>query len=277
MHNARVLLVDDNDAVRTTLKQVLELHGFEVVAASGVNEALAHIGSSANFDILLSDLHMPGLGDGLTVVSAMRHANPQAVTLVFSGYPEMQAATNAILLQTDEILVKPLSIPSLIELMNQKLGSPTQLAARVSESVATILESDSAQITEEWLSRVKSNPDLMRIPLSDAERTGHLPQLIRDLILRLRQSRTVNPEYVNSTSGQEHGRSRRKQGYSAPLIVEESRMLQVSIFHVLQNNLFRVDFSLVLVDVMTIADEVDEQLCQAMQAFTAELPPAVAA
>jgi hypothetical protein len=52
------------------------------------------------------------------------------------------------------------------------------------------------------------------------------------------------------------------------MIVEESRMLQVSIFHTLQNNLFRVDFSLVLVDVMTIADEVDSQLCQAMQSFT---------
>ena len=57
------------------------------------------------------------------------------------------------------------------------------------------------------------------------------------------------------------------QGYTAALIVEESRMLQVSIFQTLQNNLPRVDFSLVLVDVMTIADEVDEQLCQAMQTF----------
>ena len=54
-------------------------------------------------------------------------------------------------------------------------------------------------------------------------------------------------------------------------------MLQVSIFHTLQNNLTRVDFSLVLVDVMTIADEVDEQLCQAMRAFMGEVPAAVVA
>jgi hypothetical protein len=61
------------------------------------------------------------------------------------------------------------------------------------------------------------------------------------------------------------------------MIVEESRMLQVSIFQILQNNLGRVDFSLVLVDVMTIADEVDSQLCQAMQTFITEPAPAVAA
>ena len=59
------------------------------------------------------------------------------------------------------------------------------------------------------------------------------------------------------------------------MIVEESLLLQVSIFQVLQNNLARVDFSLVLVDVMTIADEVDSQLCQAMQSFTETQAPAV--
>jgi CheY-like chemotaxis protein len=37
--------------------------------------------NSQVFDVLLSDLHMPGAGDGLTVVSAMRHANPKAVTM----------------------------------------------------------------------------------------------------------------------------------------------------------------------------------------------------
>ncbi len=61
------------------------------------------------------------------------------------------------------------------------------------------------------------------------------------------------------------------------MIVEESRMLQVSIFQILQNNLARVDFSLVLVDVMTIADEVDSQLCQAMQTFTEPAPTVLAA
>jgi hypothetical protein len=60
------------------------------------------------------------------------------------------------------------------------------------------------------------------------------------------------------------------QGYTAPLIVEESRMLQVCIFRILQNNLARVNFSLVLADVMMVADEVDAQLCQAMQTFTEE-------
>jgi DNA-binding NtrC family response regulator len=91
MSTAKVLVVDDNSGVRVSLQQVLEHNDFEVVASSGVNDALQRI-STERFDVLLSDLHMPGRGDGLTVVSAMRHANPEAVTLVFSGFPEMRAA-----------------------------------------------------------------------------------------------------------------------------------------------------------------------------------------
>jgi hypothetical protein len=63
---------------------------------------------------------------------------------------------------------------------------------------------------------------------------------------------------------------RRKQGYTAGMLVEESRMLQVSIFQTLQNNLDRVDFSVLLVGVMAIADEVDSQLAQQMAAYVAE-------
>ncbi len=51
------------------------------------------------------------------------------------------------------------------------------------------------------------------------------------------------------------------------MLVEESRILQVSIFNTLQNNLRKVNFSAVLLDVITIADEVDSQLKQAMLSF----------
>ena len=54
------------------------------------------------------------------------------------------------------------------------------------------------------------------------------------------------------------------------MMVEESRMLQVSIFQTLQNNLQTVNFSLLLLDVMAIADEVDSQLAQAMTSYIAE-------
>jgi hypothetical protein len=67
------------------------------------------------------------------------------------------------------------------------------------------------------------------------------------------------------------------KGYTAAMVVEESRILQVSIFNTLQNNLDRVDFSKVLLDVITIADEVDSQLKQAMLSYVGPDTVAVSA
>ena len=54
------------------------------------------------------------------------------------------------------------------------------------------------------------------------------------------------------------------------MLVEESRMLQVSIFNTLQKNLVNIDYSVLLIGVMTIADEIDFQLSQAIESYTAE-------
>jgi DNA-binding NtrC family response regulator len=104
---------------RSLLCEILEADGFVVTTAANVAEALSHINSTV-FDALLTDLHMPGAGDGLTVVSAMRHSNPKAVTMVFSAFPEMEAAARAILQQTDQILVKPMEVMGLVNAIKQK-------------------------------------------------------------------------------------------------------------------------------------------------------------
>ena len=78
-------MVDDNEPIRTSLCAILRKHGFDVTSAADVSEALRLI-SAYKYDVLLSDLHMPGAGDGLTVVSAMRHANPEALTLLLSAF-----------------------------------------------------------------------------------------------------------------------------------------------------------------------------------------------
>jgi hypothetical protein len=61
------------------------------------------------------------------------------------------------------------------------------------ESVATILERELQPTIEEWLRRVNLVPELTAIPLSDGDRSGHLPKLYADLICRLRLSNTSTP------------------------------------------------------------------------------------
>ena len=261
----RILLVDDDGDIRAVFQEGLESHGFEVVPAATVNEALTLI-STQDFDVLLSDLHMPDAGDGLTVVSAMRHTHPHAVTLVLSGYPALQEAMSAILLQADEVLVKPVGISEITEIIQKKLSNPSPRVAMNKERVAAILERDMDLTIQHWTSRIETTDELTAVPLTSQERNGHLPLLLGDLVRRLLLAPTAKVPV--SAAAHEHGILRHKQGYSVAMLVEESRILQVSIFRTLQNNLGSVDFSTVLLDVITIADEVDLQLKQAMLGFT---------
>jgi DNA-binding NtrC family response regulator len=123
MKKNRILLVDDNEDIRAVFQEGLESHGFEVVTAASVNQALRLI-SAEEFDVLLSDLHMPDAGDGFTVVSAMRHAHPKAVTIVISGYPAVQEAMSAILLEADEVLVKPVGLKTITEIIQKETLQP---------------------------------------------------------------------------------------------------------------------------------------------------------
>src|ERR1700750_1894752 len=179
MANATILLVDDDEVLRHTLAAVLQENGFGVTTAASVPEALKLI-TAGSYDVLLSDLHMPGRGDGLTVVSAMRHANPNAVTMLFSAFPEMDAAAQAILLQADQILVKPMKIPALIEAIEPRLaiGAPP---SRVIESVATILECSIQSTVDAWFERVEKDKKLTTISMSHEQRGGNLPKLLIDL------------------------------------------------------------------------------------------------
>jgi len=264
----RVLLVDDDELIRTTIESTLTTSGYLVRTAASVLEALKII-SSETFDVLLSDLHMPGASDGLTVVSAMRHANPRAVTMILSAFPEMDAAAHAILGHADEILVKPVAIGGLVDAIQRRLTNGPTIDPII-ESVATILERSSSSIIQDWYEHIATMKVLMSIPMTQEKRCSHLPQIFIDLVDRLRFPRELGTDEVKSPSSAAHGENRRKQGYTAAMLVEESRQLQVSIFRALQANLKNIDFSILLVGVMAIADEVDSQLSQAMTTYIAE-------
>ena len=72
-----------------------------------------------------------------------------------------------------------------------------------------------------------------------------------------------------SKAAAEHADLRRKQGYTVPMTVEESRLLQVTIFSTLHKNVKNLEFGVLLPDIVTIADEVDAQLKEQLVCFLA--------
>ena len=274
----RVLLVDDDDDVRGVLHATLESKGFAVAAAANVTQALKLI-TTESFDALITDLHMPSPSDGFAVVTAMRHSQPNTLTLLVSGYPDVQGAMSAILLEADEIIVKPFEAGKLAELLRHKMVTRKTDARVKKERVAAILQRCIAVVIEDWLARVNQRSEINQVQLNDRERTGHLPKLVEDLIVRLGKSSATakDNDAERSAAATAHGELRYRQGYTPAMLVHESRILQVTLFGTLQNNLAFLDFSLLLPDVMTIADEVDAQLTQSMDSYMKAMRKSAAA
>ena len=108
---ARILVVDDDDAIRTTLQQNLAANGFDVSAAADGVEALERF-SSAHPDLVISDLAMPR-ADGFALIQQIR-ATGDTPILVLSVRGGEADKVRALDLGADDYVVKPFSTPELL-------------------------------------------------------------------------------------------------------------------------------------------------------------------
>jgi DNA-binding response OmpR family regulator len=105
MHqNARILLVDDEASIRLTLGALLERTGYAVTAAEGGEQALALL-QQHPFDLLLTDLKMPGI-DGMQVVAAARQRQPDLAVIVLTGHGSLETAIDGLHQQVFDYLLK---------------------------------------------------------------------------------------------------------------------------------------------------------------------------
>jgi PAS domain S-box-containing protein len=121
---ARVLLVDDEDAVREVLTMQLEDFGFGVLSAAGGAEALALLAAGEAVDILITDLSMPGM-DGLAVIRAVQDRLPGLPALLLTGYAGDGAAlaVGGAVSGSFSLLRKPVSAANLVDRMQALLAA----------------------------------------------------------------------------------------------------------------------------------------------------------
>jgi hypothetical protein len=113
---------------------------------------------------------------------------------------------------------------------------------------------------------MKSHPELASLQLTDEQRIDHYDQLLRLLVdsldLDLRK-----PDAASLQAAAEHGRTRKQQGYSAPMLVEDLRCLRAAINTTIQENLVALDLSELLPDLNRIYDLLQIQLKESIAAF----------
>ncbi len=108
---SHILVVDDEDAIRSLLAKFLSKRGYVVQEASDGNEALRMIVSNPNFDVILLDLSMPGMG-GMETLAAMKKAGGCPPVIVLSGIADRQIAMSALKMGAFDYILKPFDLPA---------------------------------------------------------------------------------------------------------------------------------------------------------------------
>jgi YesN/AraC family two-component response regulator len=259
-----VLFVDDEPSLRLTLPQILRIHGYQVTAASSVPEALQEM-QARKYDVLLTDLNIGQPGDGFTVVSAMRRTQPEAVTIILTGYPAFESALEAIRSQVDDYIVKPANIEMLVGLIERKLLNEGRIAHCPDQKrISQLLRENSELIADRWLVAMSQDREFVRLGLDGRE---HLADIVCSISTVLEEGKLSN-ETIRSA--REYGEKRLRQGASLALILEETKVARRVILAIVQENLLAVKVSRVINEIIDICECIDMMEAQAVDSYSQE-------
>lgn len=119
MEKNRILVVDDDEDIRKTLKAILEEEGYNVDTVANGKEAIEK--SNGNFyNLALIDIRLPDM-DGTALLTEMKETTPKMIKIIITGYAELENAIEAVNKGADGYLVKPLKIDKLLEMIREHL------------------------------------------------------------------------------------------------------------------------------------------------------------
>ena len=116
---AKILVIDDDENIRNTLKTILEDEGYIVDLAATGSEAIQKTTKSA-YNIALLDIRLPDM-EGVELLKLIKDTVPRTRKIMVTGYPSMQNAIAALNKSADAYLVKPIDIENLLNTVKEQL------------------------------------------------------------------------------------------------------------------------------------------------------------
>ena len=126
----KILVVDDERAVRESLRRALELEGYEIELAADGNEALDRLESAAEPDAMILDLLMPGV-DGLEVCRRLRGTGSKLPVLMLTARTEIENRVAGLDAGADDYVTKPFALEELLARVRALLRRTTDESGEV--------------------------------------------------------------------------------------------------------------------------------------------------
>ncbi|UDF32239.1 UNVERIFIED_ORG: sigma-54 dependent transcriptional regulator (plasmid) [Roseateles sp. XES5] len=119
MTDARILLIDDEEEMRRSSAQALELFGLEVDTFSSAEPVLELVGYAFN-GVVVSDIRMPGM-DGMTLLQRIREVDPEVPVILVTGHADVQLAVSAMRAGVYDFLEKPFTVQHLAGIIRRAM------------------------------------------------------------------------------------------------------------------------------------------------------------
>jgi DNA-binding NtrC family response regulator len=117
--HAKILVVDDDENIRNTMKTILEDEGYLVDLAANGSEAVQKTKKLA-YNVALLDIRLPDM-EGVELLKLIKDSVPRTRKIMVTGYPSMQNAIAALNKNADAYLIKPIDIENLLSIVKEQL------------------------------------------------------------------------------------------------------------------------------------------------------------
>ena len=122
----RILVVDDQESMRTLLRDMLEVIGHEVTLAEGGEQALSALGEK-RYDLVLSDLNMPGM-DGTALLKAVKSTYENTPVVIITGYGTFHTEKRVMKEGADGYISKPCTLAKIERTLSAILAAKQRLS-----------------------------------------------------------------------------------------------------------------------------------------------------
>ena len=142
---ARILIVDDDEAIRNSMKMILEDEGYFVDTAVTGAEALRKT-RKTTYNVALLDIRLPDM-EGVELLKLIGDGVPRTRKIMVTGYPSMQDAVAALNKNADAYLIKPVEVDNLLLTVKKQLQEQKDEEEFGEQKVAEFIESRVKEIS----------------------------------------------------------------------------------------------------------------------------------
>ncbi len=135
----RILVVDDDETIRKTMKAILQDEGYDVDLAASGKEAI-HKSEDKLYNVALLDIRLPDM-EGVELLELLKEGVPRTRKIMVTGYPSMQSAISALNKKADAYLLKPVDIEKLLSTVKEQLQAQEAEQQFSEQLVAEFIES----------------------------------------------------------------------------------------------------------------------------------------